>query len=192
VTRIGGHLAHDCVGEVIMKIVLKENVEAVGRRGTLAEVSDGYARNYLIPQGLAVVATAENIRSVELERRAYLARESKRIEDAQEIAAAIAKFTFTVTMKANDDGHLFGSVSDRVVADALQVEKITIEPKMVRLDSPIRELGVYDVRIHLHPEVDASAKVWVVREKAEEAAPAAANAPAAAPERRSKFKGVRD
>jgi large subunit ribosomal protein L9 len=176
-----------------MKVVLKENVDSLGRRGTIADVTDGYARNYLIPQGFAVAATKENIRSVELERRAYLAREAKRIEDAQDIAAAIAKLTFTVTMKANDDGHLFGSVSDRVVADALQVEKITIEPKMVRMDTPIRELGVYDIRIHLHPEVDASAKLWVVKEKNEEAAPAPAAAEGTAPAkptRASKFRGV--
>lgn len=176
-----------------MKVVLKENVESLGRRGTIADVSDGYARNYLIPQGFAVAATQENIRAVELDRRAYLAREAKRIEDAQDIAKAIAKLTFTVTMKANDDGHLFGSVSDRVVADALQAERITIEPKMVRIDSPIRELGVYDIRIHLHPEVDATAKLWVVKEKVEEpAAPAAAATPSPdqpAP-RRSKFRGV--
>jgi len=174
-----------------MKIVLKENVDSLGRRGTMVDVSDGYARNYLIPHGLAAVATAENIRAVEIERRAYLAREAKRIEDAQEIANAIAKLQFTVSMKANEDGHLFGSVNDRVVADAMAAEKITIEPKMVRLENPIRELGVYDIRIHLHPEVDVTAKLWVVKEKVEEAPAATGEAAPAAPERRSKFKGVR-
>lgn len=150
-----------------MKVILKETVEALGRRGALVTVADGYARNFLIPQHLAVLATPENLRKIESERKAYLAREAKRIEDAQEIAGAIAKLQFTVSMKANDDGHLFGSVSERIIADALAVEKITVEPKMVRIDTPIRELGVYDVRIHLHSEVDATAKIWVVKEKSD-------------------------
>ncbi len=153
-----------------MKVVLKERIDPLGRRGEIVEVAKGYARNFLLPRGLAVQATRENIRQVESERKAYLAREAKRIEDAQEIQRAIEKLQITVSMKANEDGHLFGSVSDRVIADALAAEKITIDPKMVRLDNPIRELGVYDVRLHIHPEVDAVAKIWVVRQKEEESA----------------------
>jgi large subunit ribosomal protein L9 len=154
-----------------MKIILKETVESLGRRGSVVDVKPGYARNYLIPHHLADIATNENIRRVEADRREYLAREAKRIEEAQEIAVAIGKLQLTVTMKASEDGHLFGSVSERVVADALAAEKIVIDPKMVRMDQHLREVGVYDVKIHLHPEVDVTAKLWVVADKTAEAAP---------------------
>lgn len=152
-----------------MKIILRESVESLGRRGEIVEVADGYGRNYLIPQRIAEIATDESIRRIGAERKAYLAREAKRIEDAQEIADAIAKLQITVKMKAGTDGTLFGSVSERIIADALKEEQVTIEPKMVRLKDPIRELGVFDVRIHLHPEVDAEARVWVVEDKSESA-----------------------
>jgi len=151
-----------------MKIILRESVESLGRRGEIVEVADGYGRNFLVPQRIAEIATRESIRRVGAERKAYLVRESKRIDEAQEIADAIAKLQLTIKMKAGDDGvTLFGSVSERIIADALAEEKITIEPKMVRLDDPIRELGVFDVRIHLHPEVDANARLWVVEDKSE-------------------------
>lgn len=150
-----------------MKIILKETVEDLGRRGEVVDVADGYGRNYLIPQDLAEIATRENIRRIGAERKAYLAREAKRIEEAQEIADAIAKLQVSVKMKAGTDGQLFGSVSDRIITDALQEEQVTIEPKMVRIKDPIRELGVFDVTIHLHPEVDATLRLWVVEDKEE-------------------------
>lgn len=150
-----------------MKIILKETVEDLGRRGEVVDVADGYGRNYLIPQDLAEIATRDNIRRIGAERKAYLAREAKRIEESQEIADAIAKLQVSVKMKAGTDGQLFGSVSDRIITDALKDEQVTIEPKMVRIKDPIRELGVFDVTIHLHPEVDATLRLWVVEDKDE-------------------------
>lgn len=147
-----------------MKVILTETVDALGRRGDIVEVANGYARNYLLPQGLALKSTEANERKVLAQRHAYLAREAKRIEDAQEIADAIAKLQFTVKMKAHDDGQLYGSLNERVVAQALEEEQITIEPKMVRIDEPIRELGRYKVTIRLHSEVDCEANIWVVED----------------------------
>ncbi|MCK6439734.1 MAG: 50S ribosomal protein L9 [Planctomycetes bacterium] len=151
-----------------MKVILRESVEKLGRRGEVVAVAGGYARNYLIPQGFAAAATKENIRRVESEKKAYLAREAKRIEECQEIAAAIEKSQVSITMKVGPDGQMFGSVTARMIADALAEDGIKLETKMVRLDDPIKDLGVFPVRVHLHPEVDATAKVWVVEEKARE------------------------
>lgn len=153
-----------------MKVILTERVEALGRRGDIVKVAPGYARNYLLPQGFALPATEANERRVLTERRAYLAREAKRIEEAQEIANAISKLQFTIKMKAAEDGSLYGSVSDRVIASALAEERITIEPKMVRLEEAIRETGRFKVRIHLHTEVDAEASIWVVAEESAQSA----------------------
>lgn len=148
-----------------MKIILKERVESLGRRGQIVDVADGYARNFLIPHHLAAAATKDNIRRVEEDKRAYLAKEAKRIDVAREMADAIAKLQLTVSMNAHADGSLYGSVNERVIVDALKEEKIQIDTKMVRLDDPIRELGIYTVNLHLHPEVDAQVRVWIVESK---------------------------
>ncbi|MCA8940486.1 MAG: 50S ribosomal protein L9 [Planctomycetes bacterium] len=149
-----------------MKVILRERVETLGRRGEIVEVADGYARNYLIPYHIAVKASRENIRKIEEERKEYLAREAKRIEDAQEIASVIAKLQLTVTMNAHEDGTLYGSVSERTIVDALKEERVTITAQMVRMKQPIREVGRYMVPLHLHPEVDGEVSVWVVAEEA--------------------------
>ncbi len=150
-----------------MKVVLKQHVPDLGRRGEVVEVAAGYARNYLLPQGFALGASQGNVQAIESERKSYLVREAKQIEEAQEIKQAIEKLQLTLKMQASEDGKLFGSVSERIIVEALEEEKIKIERQMVRLESPIREVGRYTLRIHLHPEVDAELGIWVVEEKSE-------------------------
>lgn len=153
-----------------MKVILRERVETLGRRGEIVDVADGYARNYLIPHAIAVKASRENVRAVEQERKEYLVNEAKRIGDAQEIAEAISKLQITVTANAHEDGSLYGSVSERTVVDALKAEHIHITSQMVRMSEPIREIGRFKVPLHLHPEVDTELSVWVVASEGERAA----------------------
>ncbi|MHC4839936.1 MAG: 50S ribosomal protein L9 [Planctomycetota bacterium] len=148
-----------------MKLLLRESIRGVGKRGDLVEVSPGYARNYLLPKGLALTASEENLRRLEGERRAYEARRVADRERAQEIAEQIGKIQLTVHMRASAEGHLFGSVSNKVVADAFKAEGITLHPTQIELENDhIRELGTYSFNIHLHDEVEAQSRIWVVAE----------------------------
>jgi large subunit ribosomal protein L9 len=145
---------------------LRESIRGVGTRGEVVEVSDGYARNYLIPKGLALTASEENVRRLEGERRSYEARVVKEREVAQEISAAIAKVQLTLPVRASAEGHLFGSVTPKVIADAFKGEGITLKPAQVELEGDhIRELGTYSFSIRLHDDVVVQSRVWVVAAK---------------------------
>ena len=146
-----------------MKLLLRESIRGVGKRGDVVDVTDGYARNYLLPKNLAMQASDENLRRLAGEKRAYEARQVKEKETAQEIAEAISKVQLTVPMRATAEGALFGSVTPKVIADAFKEEGVTIKPAQVELESDhIRELGTYSFNIRLHDEVEVQSRVWVV------------------------------
>lgn len=149
-----------------MKLLLRDNVDALGRIGDMVEVAPGYARNYLIPQGLAMEVTTANLVRMEKEKTMLLAREDARKQSLSVVAKRLAEGACTITMAAGDGGHLYGSVNARVIADALIEAGYRVEAKMVLLDEPIRELGVYEnrVRVRLHPEIDVPIRLWVVEE----------------------------
>jgi large subunit ribosomal protein L9 len=149
-----------------MKLLLRESIRGVGKRGDVVDVTDGYARNYLLPKNLAMPASDENLRRLAGEKRAYEARTEREKEHAQEIADAIGKVQLTVPMRANPEGHLFGSVSSRIIADAFKAEGITLKPAQIELESEhIRELGTYSFKIRLHDEVEVQSRIWIVAEK---------------------------
>lgn len=146
-----------------MKLLLRESIRGVGKRGEIVEVTDGYARNYLLPKNLALAANDENLRRLAGEKRAYEARQVKAKESAQEIAEAISKVQLTVPMRATPEGSLFGSVTPKVIADAFKEEGIALKPAQVELESDhIRELGTYSFNIRLHDDVEVQSRVWVV------------------------------
>ena len=146
-----------------MKLLLRESIRGVGKRGDIVDVTDGYARNYLLPKKLAMQASDENMRKLAGEKRAYESRMAKEKEQAQEIADAIGKIQLTVPMRASAEGHLFGSVTPKVVTDAFKEEGITIKPAQIELESDhIRELGTYSFNIRLHDEVEVQSRVWIV------------------------------
>jgi large subunit ribosomal protein L9 len=146
-----------------MKLLLRESIRGVGKRGEVVEVNDGYARNYLLPKNLALAASDENMRRLAGEKRAYEARQVREKESAQEIAEAISKVQLTVPMRATPEGALFGSVTPKVIADAFKEEGITLKPAQVELESDhIRELGTYSFNIRLHDDVEVQSRVWVV------------------------------
>jgi large subunit ribosomal protein L9 len=149
-----------------MKLLLRESIRGVGKRGDIVEVAGGYARNFLLPQGKALTASDENMRKLEGEKRSYEARVVKEREVAQEIAAAIGKVQLTLPMRASAEGHLFGSVTPKVVADAFKAEGIMLKSAQIELEGDhIRELGTYSFTIRLHDDVAVQSRVWVVAAK---------------------------
>lgn len=147
-----------------MKVILQEDVVDLGQTGDLVEVKAGYARNYLIPKGLAMMATSRNVKVLEHQRRLMVARQGKQHTRATDLADAINTLSATFTRKAGDDDRLFGSVTSKHIAEFFSDEKLPVERKQIRLEEPIKALGVFNVPIKLHPEVTAELKVWVVKE----------------------------
>jgi large subunit ribosomal protein L9 len=136
-----------------MEIILREDVEKLGSRGAMVKVADGYARNFLLPRKLAVPATESNRKIVEQEREAYLRREAKVIGEAQDLAQLMSKVTLTFKRRVGENEHLFGSVTAKDIADALEAQKFHVERQRVHLEEPIRTLGEHKVAIRLHRDV---------------------------------------
>ena len=147
-----------------MEIILREDIEKLGHVGSIVKVSDGYARNFLLPQGKAVVATESNKKIVEQQRQAHLRREAKVIGDAQELAKLMAAVTITIHQRAGEEDTLFGSVTAQDIATALEKQGYHIERKKVHLDEPIKKLGEYKVAVRLHREVSIDIPVNVLKE----------------------------
>lgn len=144
-----------------MEVILREDVEKVGARGALVKVADGYARNFLLPNRLAVAATESNRKIVEQEREAHIRRDAKVQADAQSLAQLMANITLTFRHRVGENDQLFGSVTAKDIADALEAQKFHIERRRVQLDEPIRTLGQHEVHVRLHREVTVPIKVVV-------------------------------
>ena len=146
-----------------MKLLLQRNIEKLGNIGDIVHVPPGYGRNYLLPKGLAVEVTADNINRFEGMKRRLIALEQETKEKFELLAKEIEGASCTVVTNASEEGHLYGSVTARDIAAQFVAEDIKIEPKSIVLPEPIKELGIYMVNIRLHPEVECEAKVWVVK-----------------------------
>jgi large subunit ribosomal protein L9 len=147
-----------------MRIVLREDVDKLGRRGEIVKVSDGYARNFLLPKKKALPATEGNLKVIEREKRRYLVRQSKEKEEAQALAQRVAGVSCTIVRKVGENEMLYGSVTGADIAEFLLKEGISIDKRRIQLEEPIKALGIYTVPVRLHPEVPAEVKVWVVKE----------------------------
>jgi large subunit ribosomal protein L9 len=148
----------------MQELILIDDVEALGRRGSLVKVRDGYARNYLLPQRRAVLATRDNLKRLEGLRKRFEEEEQERISTAKGLLGRLAGLSLTITMKASPEGHLYGSVNVAVLGEALAKEGHEVDPRAIRLAEPIKEVGVYQVPLALHDEVRTEIKVYVVRE----------------------------
>ena len=146
-----------------LELILLEDVEDLGKAGDKVNVAPGYARNYLIPKGLAEKVTPGALRQIEARRERIEAKRQAELEAAQAVAAKIAEAEITIPMQAGDDEQLFGSVTSHIIADALKEQGIEVEHRRVKLEEPIKELGLFNVDIKLHSDVTATAKIWVVR-----------------------------
>lgn len=147
-----------------MKVILKDDIKKVGRMGDIVDVADGYARNYLIPKGLAIEANIKNIKFLDHEKRIIQDRARRLKNAAQDIALRISAMTLVIKAKAGDEEKLFGSVTTMDIAEALKNEGIEIEKKKIVLEEPIKRLGVYSVNIKLLPDVMTQLTLQVVQE----------------------------
>jgi len=148
-----------------MEVILRADVEKVGNRGQVVKVADGYARNYLLPKRLAVAASESNKKIVEQERQAHVRREAKDKSGAEDLAGLMTGISVTIAHKAGEQDQLFGSVTAKDIAEALEKRSFTIDRKKIHLDEPIRQLGEFKVPVKLHRDVTIEIGVQVVREE---------------------------
>jgi large subunit ribosomal protein L9 len=145
-----------------VQLLLIQSVDHLGKQGDVVTVKRGYALNYLLPQGLATVATNHHKRMVEKHRARLNEIEKARLATLRQLSESIAKQSVTIEANANEEGHLYGSVNANEIAVALKAAGFHITTDQVRLEGPLKELGLYTVKIHLHADIDAELKVWVV------------------------------
>ena len=150
-----------------VELLLIQSVDHLGKQGDVVEVKSGYAHNYLLPQGLATLATDHHKRMVDKHKAKLHAIEKSRLADLQTLADALSKQSITIEANANDEGHLYGSVGAPEIVAALRQSDFNLTTDQIRLDGPLKELGLYTVKIHLHQEIEADLKVWVVPTAAE-------------------------
>ncbi len=148
-----------------MEIILREDIDKLGHRGQIVKVSDGYARNYLLPRRLAVAATEANKKIIEQERLAHVRREAKEQGDAMDLGRLLGGVSVTIKQKAGEQDQLFGSVTAKDIAEALEQQGFTIDRRKIHLDDPIKQLGEYKVPLRLHREVIVEIGVSVVKEE---------------------------
>jgi large subunit ribosomal protein L9 len=148
-----------------VKVVLREDVESLGHKGDLLDVADGYARNYLVPRGLAIVATKGVVQQAEAMRRNRQVRDARDRESAQELATRLAAAPIEVKARAGEGGKLFGSVTAADIVAAVQARSgVELDRRKVTLAEPLKALGPAEVPVELHPEVTATLAVEVVAE----------------------------
>ncbi len=145
-----------------MKIILTQDVKKLGKKGGIIEVSDGYARNYILPQKLGVEANSKNLNDLKLQKSNEEKTMQRLLEEAQALAEKIGKQTVVVSMKAGEGGKVFGSVSFKEIAAAIKAQSdLEIDKKKIQLSEPIRSFGVHEAGIKLHPQVTATLRVKV-------------------------------
>jgi large subunit ribosomal protein L9 len=148
-----------------MEVILREDVDKLGSRGSVVKVADGYARNFLLPKRLAVAATGANRKIVEQEREAHLRREAKAKTDAEDLAKLMVNVKLTFRQKVGENNQLFGSVTAKDIADALEAQRFHIERRKIQLDEPVRTLGDHRVTLRLHRDVSTEIDVVIEPEQ---------------------------
>jgi len=147
-----------------MELILRDDVDKLGRRGDIVKVKEGFARNFLLPRGLGMPVTAANKAMIEKEKKANLARLAKERAEFEQLAERIATLRFIAPRKVGDNDVLYGSVTSGDVAEFLKSKGIEIDKRKVQLDEPVKNLGEHELKIRLHPEVQASLKLLVTKE----------------------------
>ena len=158
-----------------MEVILQKDVDRLGKAFEIVKVKDGYALNYLVPRKLAQIATAGNKKRIQVSKKSFERKEELLVKNARDLAKKLEEVSVTVTVKVGDADQLYGSVTPQVIADKLAAEGYDINKKDVKIEEPIKALGVYSVKVHVHQTISADVKVWVVKEgKTEEEGAAAA------------------
>ncbi len=148
-----------------MKIILRQDVPNLGDMGEVVNVKDGYARNYLIPREMAYFASEGAIKRIEVEKKQYTKKLADEKVSAEATAEKIADLQISIPMKVGDEGKLYGSVTQQLIAQELSLRGFEIDRRNIVIDEPIRTLGVFDVKVKLHPEVISDLKIWVISEE---------------------------
>jgi len=147
-----------------MDVILREDVEKLGQAGQVVTVKDGYARNFLLPRGLAYPATDGNRRRLDAEQRLRARKVEAEVSGARDVAAKLEAISLSFSMKAGEGDKLFGSVTASDIAERLEAEGVKVDRKHIELEEPIKALGVYKVPVRLHADVKPEIRVWVVKE----------------------------
>jgi large subunit ribosomal protein L9 len=148
----------------MIEVILREDIKTLGRAGEMVRVKPGYARNYLLPKGLAYEATEGNRKRIAAETRVKDARNQAERTEAERIAGTLSEITLTLSGKAGEEGKLFGSITSQDIADALARQGYSFDRRRIELEHPIKTTGTHMVRVRLHPEVHAELRVSVVAE----------------------------
>jgi large subunit ribosomal protein L9 len=148
-----------------MQVILRDRLDNLGNAGDIVTVKPGYARNYLIPKGLAYAATDANVKRMEREKANVEKAAAETLQAARQQAGTLEGVSVTFTARAGEEGRLFGSITNADIAEKLAEQGIQIDRKQIQLDEPIKALGVTSVPVRLHPEVRPEIKVWVVKEE---------------------------
>ena len=147
-----------------MKVILKQEVDKLGKTGDVVEVKDGYARNFLIPKKMVLKATPGSLKVIEEEKKISLLRQDRDKRDAEAMGKKLSSISCTVLVKTGEEDKLFGSVTASDIVRVLENDGLKIDKRQILLENPLKELGVYQVPVKLHQDVTAQLKVWVVKE----------------------------
>jgi large subunit ribosomal protein L9 len=146
-----------------MNVILLKNVDNLGQTGDTVKVKDGYGRNYLVPRGFAVIADERNSRRMAHQKRQAEAAAAKELGAAKDLADKIDQTAVSIKREAGEEGKLFGSVTNRDIAEALAAEGVVVDRRNIVLDEAIRNIGVFTVKVKLHSSIEASVKVYVIQ-----------------------------
>jgi large subunit ribosomal protein L9 len=147
-----------------MKVILRQNIESLGKVGDVVEVKPGYGNNYLIPRQFAYIALAGSVKALEEEKKNLGKKIQKELQGAEKLAAELEKVSISIPVQVGEEDKIFGSVTTQMIGDALIEKGFDLDKRKVEIEEPIKSLGIYSVGIKVHPSVTAKIKVWVVRE----------------------------
>ncbi|MBO1222857.1 MAG: 50S ribosomal protein L9 [Candidatus Scalindua sediminis] len=147
-----------------MKVLLKRDIKELGNNGDVVVVANGYARNYLLPKKFATIVTPGNVKQIKLQRKKQEEKRTEEMEKLQSLANEISNVSCTITVKTNEEGKLFGSVTAHHIANALSEKGYHVDENMVILETAIKKCDLYNVTVALHPEIKSQCRVWVVSE----------------------------
>ncbi|MGH7495058.1 MAG: 50S ribosomal protein L9 [bacterium] len=147
-----------------MKVLLRQNLESLGEAGKIVNVKDGYARNFLLPRGLAFEANERNLKIFEQEKKRLVGLKEKEKKSAEVLKAKMDGVSITATLPVGEDDRVFGSVTNQDIADLLAVKGFSLDKRKIILEEPVKALGIYEVPVKLHPEIESRIKLWVVKQ----------------------------
>ncbi len=146
-----------------MKVILKQDIPDLGKAGKIIEVKSGYARNFLMPRNLAIMATKANVRAIEEIEKQNKTRERKLRNEAEKLKAKMEQMSLTIEVLVGEEDKIFGSVTAQNVAEMLETEGIRVDKRNINLEDPIKSLGVYTIPVKIEKDIVANVKVWVIR-----------------------------